>query len=149
MGRIPQIKHPSFAGRRKRVGRGIGSGHGKTCGRGTKGQKSRSGDSIHPRFEGGQTSLILHLPKLGGFKRTNQLRYGVINVGELNQIKDRDQFDLIFFKQIGIIDRKHPKVKVLGQGELSRKITVYAHAFSQSAKEKIEAAGGQAVVVED
>lgn len=148
MGQIHNTKHPSEKQERKRVGRGDSSGHGKTCGRGTKGQKARAGNALHPRFTGGN-KWILAFPKLPGFTRTNKKEYQVINVGELDRYDHRDEFDPEWFDATGIATRKIPEVKVLGDGELNRSITVKAHAFSESAREQIEEAGGEAIVVGD
>lgn len=134
--------------RKKRVGRGIGSGHGKTSTRGEKGQTSRAGDSKLPaRFEGGQTPFIMRIPKRG-FKNPNKKEYAVVNLKALEaKFNDGDEVSPDKLIEAGLI-KKGDCVKILGQGELTKKLTVKAHAFSTSAKEKIESAGGAAVVLD-
>ncbi|ADC89384.1 ribosomal protein L15 [Thermocrinis albus DSM 14484] len=139
--------HPGATKERKRVGRGIGSGHGKTCGRGHKGQKSRSGDRKMPSwFEGGQTPLHKRIPKRG-FNSPNRVEYAVVNVSTLDRyFKDGDKVTPDVLRERGIVKGKKP-VKILGEGSITKKLTVVAHAFSNSAKEKIEAAGGTCEVI--
>lgn len=132
---------------RKRVGRGDGSGMGKTCGRGQKGQKARSGGQIPARFEGGQMPLHRRLPKRG-FNPMNRTEYQVVNVRVFDEIEESEITpDLL--RSYGLIGSKHEPVKILGSGEVDRKLTVMAHAFSGTAREKIESAGGTVVVVDD
>lgn len=128
----------------KRKGRGPGSGNGKTAGRGQKGQKSRSGGSIHPRFEGGQMPLIRRIPKRG-FKPINRVEYQIVNLRDLDKV-DGD-VTLEALRHAGLVRSGKKPVKVLGQGEVTKKLTVSAHAFSASAKAKIEAAGGSVTLV--
>lgn len=130
---------------RKRVGRGIGSGRGKTSGRGHKGQHSISGFSQKRGFEGGQMPIHRRLPKRG-FKNPFRKEYAVINVGRLDKLEG-DAFDPVRLKELGVIKKLKDGLKILGGGELTRKITVTAHLFSQSALEKIQAAGGKAEVI--
>jgi large subunit ribosomal protein L15 len=137
---------------RKRVGRGTGSGHGKTSGRGHKGAKARSGAKTHLAYEGGQMPLQRRLPRLKGMARgphtTARPRvYAPINVGELAEL-DRDEIGVEELKAAGVVRRKDNLVKILGDGEIGRAVTVRAHAFSKTAREKIEAAGGSAEVLE-
>lgn len=133
---------------RKRIGRGNASGHGTTAGRGTKGQLSRSGGGKGAGFEGGQQPLAMRLPKLPGFKNRNRVEYAPVNVSRLEaKFNDGDVVDTQSLVAAGIIKRDYVLVKVLGDGELTKKLTVKASAFSASAKEKIEAAGGKAEVV--
>jgi len=131
---------------RKRVGRGMGSGRGKTAGRGTKGQLSISGYSRRRGFEGGQMPLHRRLPKRGF---TNEFRkeYAIVNVGRLEKLAG-DVFDAQRLIELGVIKKLKDGLKVLGGGELTRKITVRAHLFSKSAEEKIRAAGGVAERIE-
>lgn len=129
--------------RRKIVGRGQGSGHGKTSGRGSNGEKSRSGRSLLRSLEGGQMPLIRRLPKVG-FRRRHQLFYQVINVQALNIFKEGTVVTPEMLKEKGLINRIHKPVKILGDGDLKHAITIDAHSFSRSAKEKIEKAGGKA-----
>ena len=133
---------------RKRVGRGPGSGWGKTCGRGHKGQKSRSGGSIPAWFEGGQMPLVRRLPKRGprrtGHKR---LEYDVINVETLNLFADAAVVTPESLREAGLIKRKDALIKILGDGELEKQLKVQAHRFSKSAIEKIESKGGTTEVL--
>lgn len=130
---------------RKRVGRGIGSGRGKTSGRGHKGQHSISGFAQRRGFEGGQMPIHRRLPKRG-FKNPFRKEYAVINVGRLEKLEG-DAFDPVRLKELGVIKKLKDGLKILGGGELTRKITVTAHLFSQSALAKIQAAGGKAEVI--
>ncbi|HHZ90767.1 TPA: 50S ribosomal protein L15 [Candidatus Poribacteria bacterium] len=130
---------------KKRVGRGHGSGLGKTCGRGHKGQKSRSGVSIPAWFEGGQMPLVRRIPKSGP-RRTGHVRieYSVVNIQTLNTFEDGATVSLKTMFESGIVKGKNSKVKILGDGEIEKKLTVQAHKFSKTAVEKIEAVGGTA-----
>ncbi|MFN3976144.1 MAG: 50S ribosomal protein L15 [Aquificaceae bacterium] len=127
---------------RKRVGRGIGSGHGKTCGKGHKGQKSRSGDRRLPSwFEGGQTPLHKRIPKRG-FRPLDKVEYAVVNLKTLERYFEvGEEVNPEKLLEKGLVKKGMP-VKVLGDGELTKALRVKAHAFSQSAKEKIQAVGG-------
>ena len=128
-----------------RKGRGAGSGNGKTAGKGHKGQKARSGGSIRPGFEGGQRPLQRRIPKRG-FNNIFAKEYVSINVDVLNRFEDGAVVDAQAIADAGIIKNTRDGIKILGRGELERKLTVIASAFSASAKEKIEAAGGKAEV---
>lgn len=133
---------------RKRVGRGPGSGHGKTAGRGSKGQKSRSGYSSKRGFEGGQMPLVRRIPKRG-FTNIFKTHYHIINLEEiersgLEEIKYQDFFEKKLIH--GNLD-KSPKIKVLGDGNLTRKVHIHAHKFSKTAVEKIKRAGGEITVL--
>ncbi len=130
----------------KRVGRGPGSGHGVTSGRGEKGQKSRSGYSRRPGFEGGQMPLVRRVPKRG-FVNIFRTEYVTLNVARFNELEG-DEFTPESLLASRVISKPGDGLKILGDGELSRKITISAHRFSKSAKEKIEAAGGKAVLIE-
>ena len=129
-----------------RKGRGPGSGNGKTAGKGHKGQNARSGGGVRPGFEGGQIPLYRKLPKRG-FKNRFAVKYCVVNLAALNKFEDGAVVDLDILKGCGIVKDNYDKLKVLGNGELSKKITVKATVFSASAKEKIEAAGGKTEVL--
>lgn len=134
--------NPGATHRRKRVGRGIGSGHGKTAGRGTKGQKAR--DQVPLTFEGGQTPLHRRLPRLKGFKNPNRKEYTIINVALLEERFEAGDVvtpELLLERRI-IKDLEKDGLKVLGEGELTKPLTVRAHKFSKSAQQKITAAGG-------
>ncbi|HEY8393085.1 MAG TPA: 50S ribosomal protein L15 [Capillibacterium sp.] len=130
----------------KRVGRGIGSGLGKTSARGHKGQKARSGGGKGPAFEGGQTPLQRRLPKRG-FKNIHRKIWAEINVERLNRFNDGTEVTPELLVENGLIKGVYDGVKVLGRGELEKKLVVKAHAFSGSATAKIEAAGGKAEVI--
>ena len=132
---------------RKRVGRGHGSGHGKTSGRGHKGQKSRSGSGIRPGFESGHIPLYRKLPKRGFNNFNFRTDYSVVNVGDLANLEGVDQIDHVVLAEAGLIRAGAKLVKVLGDGEINSAVTVTANKFSQSAKEKIEKAGGAVVIV--
>jgi large subunit ribosomal protein L15 len=142
MTHLESIKPPKGVKRTsKRVGRGIGSGFGKTAGRGHKGHKSRSGGRTRPSFEGGQMSLQRRLPKRG-FRPYRRVEYQVVNVGHLERVEG-DEAAPETMKAAGLIRSLRRPVKVLGFGEIGRAIKVTAHAFSASAREKIEKAGGE------
>ena len=132
---------------RKRVGRGTGSGLGKTSGRGQKGQKSRSGASISPVFEGGQSPLYRRLHKRGFSNAKFKVRYESINVSDLNRFNDGDVVTPELLKEIGMVKNQLDGIKVLGNGTLSKKLTVKAHRFSSSALKKIEESGSKAEVI--
>ena len=131
---------------RKRVGRGIGSGNGKTAGRGHKGQNARSGGGVRPGFEGGQNPLYRRLPKRG-FTNPNRKVYAVINLEKLNKFEEGTVVTPELLLETGIIKHTRDGVKILGDGELNVKLTVQAQKFSQSAVEKIEALGGTPEVI--
>ncbi len=133
--------------KRKRVGRGNGSGHGTTSGRGTKGQLSRSGGKVRLGFEGGQMPLHRRIPHLRGFKNTRKKEFNILNVSELDKFKSGDVVDYDFLQKKGLIMRKNCPLKILGNGEIKKKLTVKANSFSKSAVEKIEAAGGKTEIV--
>ncbi len=130
---------------RKRVGRGMGSGMGKTSTRGHKGQRSRSGSSMMRGFEGGQMPLHRRLPKRG-FTNIFRTEYTVINLDRLAEL-NVSEIALEDYKKLGLVSSKNALVKILGSGELNSAITVHAHKFSKSAAEKIQKAGGKAVVL--
>ncbi|HXA14039.1 MAG TPA: 50S ribosomal protein L15 [Opitutaceae bacterium] len=133
--------------RRKRVGCGEGGGHGKTSGRGGKGQSARSGSSIRPGFEGGQMPLYRKLPHRGFNSANFRIEYAIVNVGDLARLDDSvTEVNADVLVQAGIVGRSGKLLKVLGDGELTRAFNVTATKFSESAKAKIEQAGGQAIV---
>ena len=129
----------------KRIGRGHGSGNGKTAGKGHKGQKARSGHGMRPGFEGGQRPLQRRVPKRG-FNNIFASRYAIVNVSDLEVFESGAVVDTDALKAKGLIKKAFDGVKVLGNGEISKAVTVKAAAFSESAKSKIEAAGGKAEV---
>ncbi len=130
----------------RRVGRGHGSGWGKTAGKGHKGQNARSGGGVKPGFEGGQTRLARRIPKRG-FNNIFATNYTAINVSSLEKFVDGTVVDTELLMAAGIVKDPADGIKVLGNGELTKKLTVKAAAFSASAKEKIEKAGGEAQVI--
>ena len=132
---------------KKRVGRGSGSGLGKTSGRGQKGQKARSGGSINPVFEGGQLPLYRRIPKRGFKNAMFKTRYAVINVEELNVFEDGTVVSPALLKEAGIIKNQLDGVKVLGNGKLEKKLTIQANKFSTSALDKIKESGSKAEVI--
>ncbi|MCF0104642.1 MAG: 50S ribosomal protein L15 [Eggerthellaceae bacterium] len=130
--------------RRKRVGRGVGSGFGKTSGRGANGQMSRAGGGKRAGFEGGQTPLARRLPKLPGFKNINRTYYAPVNIAMLEaKFKTGSNVDAKALKEAGIIRREDTLIKILGDGEIKKSLTVLVDKCSVSAKKKIEAAGGK------
>lgn len=131
----------------KRIGRGHGSGQGKTAGKGHKGQNARSGGGVRPGFEGGQMPMTRRIPKRGFNNTVFATKYTVINIADLEVFKEGTVVDADLLKAAGIIKKKMDGVKVLGNGELSKNLTVKAAAFSQTAKDKIEKAGGKAEVM--
>jgi large subunit ribosomal protein L15 len=138
--------NPGSSKNRKRLGRGTATGQGKTAGRGMNGQKSRSGGGVRPGFEGGQMPLYRRLPKRG-FTNIFGTQFAEINVEVLNKFEDGAEITPELLKSEGIIKKQLDGVKVLGNGELAKKLVVKAHKFSKSAVEKIEAAGGKAEVI--
>ncbi len=149
---------PGSVTRKTRVGRGIAAGKGKTAGRGTKGQKSRAGASIPAWFEGGQTPLHIRIPKLRGFRNINDVEYEVVNVGAISAAIETGKLEVQkgapvtvnadTLKQAGLVRRDRLPLKILGMGEVTTTLFVLADAFTKSAREKIEAAGGTAQVIE-
>ena len=133
--------------RRKVVGRGRGSGHGTTAGRGGKGQTARTGSSIPAWFEGGQMPLIRRLPKRG-FTNIFKKNYAIINIEILDRFESGQEITPVLLVSQGLIRSRNDGVKVLGTGALTKTLTVHAHKFSQSAAAKIEAAGGKVQVIE-
>lgn len=131
---------------RKRIGRGQGSGTGKTAGKGHKGQKARSGGSIKAGFEGGQMPMHRRLPKRG-FKSLNKKVYALVNLDDLGCFEAGFKVDLEALGKAGLIRKIHDGVKILGDGEITKALTITAHKFSKSAIEKIEAAGGKVEVI--
>lgn len=126
---------------RNRVGRGIGSGNGKTSGRGTKGQNSRSGGGVRPGFEGGQNPLFRRIPKRG-FTNINRKDYAIVNLDQLNRFEDGTEITPALLIESGVVKAEKSGIKILGNGQLSKKLTIKAHKFSSSAIKAIETAGG-------
>src|SRR5215475_6830324 len=132
--------------KRKRVGRGDGSGHGKTSGRGHKGQGARSGGNVQPGFEGGQMPLQRRLPKRG-FHNRFRIEMAVVNLGRLDALPEGSEATPETLAEQGLVSGKSRQVKILAEGSLSKALTVRAHGFSATAKKKIEAAGGKAELI--
>ena len=139
----PGSHHP-----RKRVGRGPGSGHGKTATRGQKGQRARTSVNLPKTFEGGQTRLTMRTPKLRGFHNRWKKRFAVLNLTRLNRFEDGAEIQPESLLEAGLVKDVGAGIKVLGTGDLRRKLIIHAHQFSAEARRKIEAAGGTAAVIE-
>ena len=137
---------PGSATKAWRKGRGAGSGNGKTAGKGHKGQNARSGGGVRPGFEGGQIPLYRKLPKRGFHNKFSTV-YSIINVDALNRFDDGAVIDLNALMESGVVSKANEGLKVLGRGEITKKLTVKASIFSATAKSKIEAAGGKAEVI--
>jgi len=145
--RLDELKPaPGSNKKRKRVGRGDGSGHGKTSGRGHKGQGARSGGNVQPGFEGGQMPLQRRLPKRG-FHNPFRVEMAVVNVSQLDALPAGSEATPETLALEGLINGKKRQVKILGDGSLSKALIVRAHGFSATAKQKIEAAGGKAELI--
>jgi large subunit ribosomal protein L15 len=146
--RLHNLKpRPGAKHRRKRLGQGESSGHGKTSGRGGKGQSARSGSSIRPGFEGGQMPLIRRIPKRGFSNARHATRYIPVNLEALNEFEEGAKVDETALRSIGAANGRGDGIKILGTGELKKKLTVTAHAFSASARAKIEGLGGACEIV--
>lgn len=139
--------HPGSTHRRKIVGRGPGSGMGKTSTRGENGQKSRSGASIKPWFEGGQNPLYKRIPRRGFNNKRFATRYAVVNVKDLNRFEDGATVTPETLKEIGLVKKELSGIKILGSGELTKKLTVKANVFTNQAINKIESIGGKVEVI--
>ncbi|AIQ32561.1 MULTISPECIES: 50S ribosomal protein L15 [Paenibacillus] len=137
---------PGSRKERNRVGRGPSSGNGKTSGRGHKGQNSRSGGGVRPGFEGGQNPLYRRLPKRGFINPTRK-EYAIVNLEDLNSFAEGTEVTPQLLLETGVVSNTKSGIKILGNGELAVKLTVQANKFSQSAVEKIEAAGGKTEVI--
>jgi len=139
--------HPKATKTSKRVGRGPGSGLGKTSGRGHKGQNARSGGGVRPGFEGGQTPLFRRIPKRGFSNALFKKVYAVINLNDLNKFEDEALITPEILKDMGLIKQQKQGIKVLGTGKLEKKLHIKAHKFSKSAQIQIEKMGGKAEVI--
>jgi large subunit ribosomal protein L15 len=133
---------PGSKKKRKRVGRGIAAGQGKTAGRGTKGQNARSGGGVPPYFEGGQLPLARRLPYKRGFKNPQKIIYRPVNVGDLAGFDDGTEVDPVVLTVVGLLKTPEEPVVILGDGDIDVALTIRAHRFSKSARKKIEDAGG-------
>ena len=146
--KLHELKNvPGAVHRKKRVGCGEGGGHGKTSGRGGKGQTARSGSSIRIGFEGGQMPLIRRIPKRGFNNALHKVDYVPVNLESLNQFEDGATVDELALRNVGLANGPVKRIKILGNGELSKKLKVSAHAFSATAKAKIEKLGGTCEVI--
>jgi large subunit ribosomal protein L15 len=132
---------------RRRVGRGLGSGRGKTSGKGMKGQKSRSGGKIPLYFEGGQLPLVRRLPYRRGFNNVFRVEYEVVNLDQLEKLEASGEVTPEVLRAAGLVRRNHKPVKVLARGSLEKSVAIQAHAFSAAARQAIEAAGGKVTVL--
>ncbi len=128
---------------KRRVGRGNASGAGTYCGRGCKGQGQRKSSNVRPGFEGGQTPLIMRLPKLKGFNNPNRGEFQIVNVGDLDRFNDGDEVNVLTLLDKNLIRKKLEPVKILGNGKITKKLTIKVHKISTTAKDKIIAAGGK------
>jgi large subunit ribosomal protein L15 len=147
--KLHELAPPDGAHRhRRRKGRGLGSGRGTTAGKGTKGQNARAGGGVPPYFEGGQLPLVRKLPYRRGFTNPSRVEYRPVNLRDLAGFESGAEIDPTEFLRVGLIRHERERVKILGVGELDRALTVRAHRFSASARQKIEAAGGSCHVVE-
>lgn len=140
-------KNPGATHRKKIVGRGPGSGLGKTSGKGHKGQNARSGGGVRAVFEGGQLPLYRRLPKRGFSNAKFKIEYATINVGDLNRFDENTEITPELLKETGLIKNQKAGIKVLGGGELEHKVTIRAHRFSSKALEKLERSGSKAEVI--
>ena len=146
--RLHDLKHrPGAKHRRKRLGQGESSGHGKTSGRGGKGQTARSGSSVRIGFEGGQMPLIRRIPKRGFNNAMHTVEYIPVNLAALNVFENGAKVDEAGLRSLGLANGRLVRIKILGSGELTKKLTIVAHAFSASARSKIEAKGGTCEVI--
>ncbi len=139
--------NPGAKQTKKRVGRGPGSGLGKTSGKGHKGQNARSGGGVRPVFEGGQLPLYRRLPKRGFSNAMFKTRYAVINVEDLNRFDEGTTVTPALLKEVGMVKQQLDGIKVLGSGKLEKKLTIQAHKFSKSAMDKINESGSKAEVI--
>ncbi|MFQ3548513.1 MAG: 50S ribosomal protein L15 [Armatimonadota bacterium] len=138
---------PGSTHSKKRVGRGTGSGQGTTAGKGHKGQKARSGGGVRPGFEGGQTPLYRRLPQKPGFRNVNRIEYAVVNIEDLERFDAGIEVTPEVLIKAGLVGKLKDGIKILGDGEITKALTVKAHKFSKSAEEKIKAAGGTVEVL--
>jgi len=145
--KLSDLKSPKTARKKRKIfGRGSGSGHGKTSGRGHKGQLSRTGKGRRPGFEGGQMPLIRRIPKRGFVSKFKQ-DYQLVNIGSLNKCREKSVITPLEFVQLGLVRKKNIPIKVLGNGKLTKCLTVRASKFSKSAKIAIEDKGGKAEIL--
>ena len=130
---------------RKRVGRGNGSVHGTFCGKGCKGQGQRKSGNVRPGFEGGQTPLIMRLPKLKGFKNPNRAEFQIVNVSDLDRFNEGEEVNVLTLLEKKLVRKKGEPVKLLGNGKITKKLNVKLNKVSSAAKEKIIAVGGKII----
>jgi large subunit ribosomal protein L15 len=139
------LRKPRGLKKKKMLGRGLGTGHGKTAGKGTKGQKARSGGGVRIGFEGGQMPLYRRIARRGFSNAPFRKEYVVFNVSDLNRFADGDKVDRVTLKARGLLNKKGLPIKILGDGELGRKLSVSVDKVSAQAREKILAAGGEII----
>jgi large subunit ribosomal protein L15 len=142
-------KDPGIQKKRKRVGRGMGSGHGRTACRGNNGQKSRSGgDKAYP-FSGGALPLYRRIPKLGGFRNPNRIEYSPVNLDQLAalELPEGTRISPALLKEKGLVSERGAQIKLLGRGDIVRSLSIAVHAVSESARRKVEAAGGKVEII--
>lgn len=146
--KLSDLRRPEGANKdRKRVGRGAGSGYGKTAGKGTKGQKARTGGNMPARFQGGQTPIQQQLPYKRGFTNIWSTSYNIVNVGQLNALEAGSQVTSDSLIKAGLLRKNDRPLKILGEGKLSHALHISANKVSESARQKIEAAGGSVNVI--
>ena len=147
---IENIKHPSNTKRRKRLGRGLGSGKGQKSGRGQTGQGSRSGGTKGPQFEGGRTPVTRHFAKIGGFKQHSKVVSHAVNLRDFGEAEAGTVIDLLYLEDRGLLPKKLRglRVKLLADGEITKQLTFKLHAFSARARELVEQAGGVCEVIQ-
>lgn len=138
---------PGSTHAKKRVGRGTGSGHGKTAGKGHKGQKARAGGGVRPGFEGGQTPLHRRLPQRRGFRNISRKEYAIVNLEDLERFEAGTEVTPEVLVEAGLVGKMLDGIKILGEGEITKALTVRAHKFSKSAQTKLTTAGGAAEVI--
>ena len=138
---------PGSTHAKKRIGRGIGSGHGKTAGKGHKGQKSRAGGGVRPGFEGGQTPLHRRLPQRRGFRNMSRKVYAIVNLEDLERFEAGTEVNPQLLMECGLVRKILDGIKILGEGEITKALTVRAHKFTKSAETKLKTAGGAAEVI--
>lgn len=138
---------PGSTHAKKRIGRGTGSGHGKTAGKGHKGQKARAGGGVRPGFEGGQTPLHRRLPQRRGFRNISRKVYAIVNLEDLERFEAGTEVTPQILMESGLVRKMLDGIKILGEGEITRALTVRAHKFTKSAETKLKTAGGAAEVI--
>ncbi len=145
--KLHELPKQKTATAKKRIGRGHGSGYVKTSGKGSKGQKARAGGGLPFYFQGGGISMFRRVPKLGGFTPVGRVEYAPVNVEDLNEFEDGTEVTLEKLVEAGIIRKTEKTIKILGRGELKKKLKVHAHAWSQTAEKKIGESGSELIKI--